>query len=668
MLLANLGAIATFLAWLACIYASIMSVLAVRKSRADWLESARLAAFLSWPLLTLACLLLIILITQGHFEVAYVSRVSSWNMPWYLKVTALWGGQQGSLLFWSWLMSTFIGIALMRDWKQERDLYPYVISVLSITLAFFLLLNNVLENPFVTYWQDAFGTVSTALFPPSGTTLLIPEDGNGLNPLLRHPGMIIHPPMLYLGFIGFIIPYAFAMAALIVGRTDDAWMRVTRRWSLFAWLFLSLGLILGGRWAYDVLGWGGYWGWDPVENAALLPWLSGTAFLHSVVIQEKRGMFKHWNLALVIITYSLVVLGTFLTRSGTLSSVHAFAASSLGPVFLTYITIMAIVAMGFLFYRWNSLKPERPLESWLSKEGLFLLNNLLFMVLVVTILWGVLYPIFSELFTGQVITVGPPFYEATTGPIWLALVILMGVAPLSAWNVGSAKRLGKMLWLPAGVGLLLGVGLASLYHLRWESGAGLSAAFFTAFVTLSEYFRGAAARRRTKNEGWLNALWNMAIRNRRRYGGYFIHLGVVLMAVGIIGVELFQTTTQGSIPLHGSLKLAGYEMHYEKLNQFVAPDGRSVTRAVVSVWKNGQPLGELYPRQDFYPDSQQTSTIPGVRSTLQDDFYVLLAGWEPIAAEGATFKIYHNPLVNWLWLGSIIFIAGISFAAWREEG
>ncbi|MBI4771082.1 MAG: heme lyase CcmF/NrfE family subunit [Chloroflexi bacterium] len=516
-------------------------------------------------------------------------------------------------------------------------------------------------------WQTTGGDVVTRMFPPAGSVAYLPADGRGLNPLLRHPGMIIHPPLLYLGFVSMIIPYAFAMAALVTGRTDDRWIRVTRRWTLVAWLFLSLGLILGGRWAYDVLGWGGYWGWDPVEIAAFMPWLTGTAFLHSVMIQEKRGMLKHWNMVLVILTYDLVIFGTFLTRSGVLSSVHAFAQSAIGPLFFGFIGLTFVVSLSLLFRRWDSLKGQAQLTSLLSRESLFVLNNLLFVGIVVACFWGVIFPLISEIFTGQKVTVGPPFYQKTTGPMFAGLLLLMGVAPLAAWRHSTAKTLGRAVWKPFAASLLVVVALLAAGIRSAGTLLGFWLTAFAAFVTLYEFWRGARARYKTAGESFLVALWNLAARNRRRYGGYVIHLGVVVMAIGIIGNAAFQRETQATLSRGETLTLAGYTMRYDSLAQFDTPDDRNVARAVVSVFRNGRALGELYPRRDYYYSSQQPMTIPGVRSSLEDDFYVLLVGWEPIAESGATFKVYYNPLINWVWAGGLIFILGTLVAAWPDR-
>jgi len=631
-----------------------------------WAESARRAMLLTFPLVAIASFTLIYLLATGHYELEYVYSVTSDSMPLYLKITALWGGQAGSLLFWSWLMSAFASAVTLRRWERDREFLPWVIVVSSVTLAFFLALTIFFENPFARWWQTASGEVA-AMFRPTGAIPLSPSGGQGLNPLLRHPGMIIHPPMLYLGFVSFVIPYAFAMAALITGRTDDRWIRITRRWTLVAWLFLSLGLVLGARWAYDVLGWGGYWGWDPVEIAAFMPWLTGTAFLHSVMIQEKRGMLKQWNMLLIILTYDLVIFGTFLTRSGVLSSVHAFAKSAIGPLFFAFIGLTLVSSVSLLVYRWNDLKAEIEMKSMLSREALFLLNNLFFMGVLIVCFWGVIFPLISELVTNQKVTVGPPFYERATAPLFGALMLLMGIAPLSAWGHSTFKTLGRAVWKPALVAALAVVAIfaAGIHNAVALIGFGLVA--LVIFVTLYEFWRGAMARHRRTGENFVTALWRLAGRNRRRYGGYLIHISMVLMAIGILGMQVFQTETQGTIPQGGSLALAGYTVTFDSVAQFDTTGGRNVTRAVVSVYKGDQYLGDLYPRRDYYYESGQPMTIPGVRSTLADDLYVILVDWQPISAVGATFKVYHNPLVNWLWIGSLVFIFGTLVAAWPEK-
>jgi cytochrome c-type biogenesis protein CcmF len=566
-------------------------------------------------------------------------------------------------------MAAFASAVGLRKWQRDRELLPWVVVVTMVTLAFFLGLVIFVENenPFARFWLTSEGQQVTTLFKPRGATALVPPDGQGLNPLLRHPGMVIHPPTLYLGFVAYVVPFAFAIAALVTGRTDDRWIRITRRWTLVAWLFLSLGLILGGRWAYDVLGWGGYWGWDPVEIAALMPWLTGTAFLHSVMVQEKKGMLKRWNMILIILTYALVIFGTFLSRSGVLSSVHAFAQSAIGPLFFAFIGVTFVVSLGLLIKRWDDLKAENQLGSMVSREALFLFNNLLFMGILVVCFWGVIFPLISELFTGQKVTVGPPFYERANSPLGLGLLLLMAIAPLSVFGRTSWRLLGKALWKPLALSFLVPIFSAIRGTTNLGALLGYWVISLITMVTLYEFWRGALARRRRHGESFPTALWKLTSRNRRRYGGYVIHLGVVLMTLGIIGIEIFQAETQGTLAQGEQLTINRYTMIYESLTQFDTQDGRNVTRAVVSVFRDGKHVGELYPRKDIYYDSQQPMTIPGVRSTLEDDFYVLLVDWEPIGLSGATFKVYQNPLVNFLWIGGLVFILGTIVAAWPDR-
>ncbi len=663
---ANVGFGILVIAFLVSLYGIGAALYGAFKKKPAWIESARLAMLLTFPLISIAALVMVFLLVTGRYEVSFVYNVTSNSMPFYLRATALWGGQAGSLVFWSWLLSAFTSAVTIRKWERDFEFLPWVIVVSLVTLVFFLGLVIFVENPFERFWASPTGEMQ-AMFAPSNAILIEPRDGRGLNPLLRHPGMIIHPPMLYLGFVAFVIPYAFAVAAMITGRSDDRWIRLTRRWTLVAWLFLSLGLVLGARWAYDVLGWGGYWGWDPVEIAAFMPWLSGTAFLHSVVIQEKRGLFKRWNMILIILTYSLVIFGTFLTRSGVLSSVHAFAQSAIGPLFFGFIAITFMITLGLLLWRWNELASEGEMHSLLSREALFLVNNLLFIGILVVCFWGVIYPLISELLTGQKVTVGPPFYEKATGPLFAGLLLLMGIAPLSAWGHSTYKTLGRALWKPGLISLVVLAIVVAMGIRNWAALLGFWLATLVFAITVFDYSRAVLARSRRTGENLIVSLWRLSGRNRRRYGGYIIHLGVVLMALGVIGIELFQTETQGTIRRGESMSLAGYTMSFRSLAEFDTEDGRNVARAVVEVSRNGRVLGELYPRRDYYYAQQQAMTIPGVRSTMEDDFYIILVDWEPISTNRATFKLYHNPLVNWLWIGGFVFILGTMVATWPDK-
>jgi cytochrome c-type biogenesis protein CcmF len=676
-MVANLGFGALVVTFLVSIYGTVAAFYGAIKKKLAWVDSARNAMLLTFPLMALTALCIIYLLITGHYEVQYVTEVASSTTPIYLRITALWGGQAGSLILWSLLMSAFASAVMLRKWERDREFLPWVIIVCLITLGFFLMLSIFVENPFVRFWQSSLGNITPAMFQPGGTTLFTPQDGNGLNPLLRHPGMILHPPMLYLGFVAFVIPYAFAMAALITRRSDDRWIRITRRWTIVAWLFLSLGLVLGMRWAYDVLGWGGYWGWDAVEVSALIPWLTGTAFLHSVMIQEKRGMLKQWNMVLIILTYAAVIYGTFLTRSGVLSSVHAFAQSAIGPLFFIFIGLTSVTSLVLLIDRWNDLRSHEEMTSLFSREALFLLNNLLFVLAAIICFIGVNFPILSEalgivgqkipilggIFTGQKVTVGPTWYRPIIGPIFGGLLLLMGIAPLSAWQFSTAKTIGKAIWKPWVASVVVVAILFIMGVHPWPALIGYWLCSLALFVTLYEFWRAAWARHKAQEQNLLVALWQLIGKNRRRYGGYIIHLSMVLMALGILGIELFQTQTQATIPQGGQIDLGQYSIQLKSLAIFDTADGRNVARAVVGVYKDGKYVGDLYPRRDYYYDAQQPMTIAGVRSTMQDDLYVILVDWQPLSASGATFKVYHNPMVNWLWWGAGLLLLGGIVAA-----
>ena len=645
-MIADIGLLAAWFALIGSVVAALLALYGYWSGEEKWVKSARRAAITVWPLLTVASLAIVYALLTDDFSLAYVANVSSREQPVLLKITALWGGQDGSILFWAWLMATFAFVLLVRRWDKDRELLPHVIVVTMGTLAFFIALDLFASNPFR---RLAF----------------VPPDGRGLNPLLRHPGMVIHPPLLYLGFVGFVIPFAFAMAALVTRRSDAHWIRLTRRWTLIAWLFLSLGLLLGGRWAYDVLGWGGYWAWDPVENAAFMPWLVGTAFLHSVQIQEKRGMLKIWNMVLIILTYGLVIFGTFITRSGVIDSVHAFARSAVGPAFFAFIVITSVASVWMLLRRLDDLRSDNRLESIFSREAVYLFNNLLFITLTFSVFIGTVFPMISELVIGEKITVGPAWFNRVTAPQFALLVLLMGIAPLFAWRRQSLKRLGRSLWLPFLISL---AAIVLLFATGTRSVGALLAFWIVIFVgaaTLWEYARGVVARRRAQAESWPVAFWRLTGRNRRRYGGYMIHLGVVCMAIGIIGTEMFKQETQGTLAVGESMELGGFEIQYNGLRNRRGADDLAIVEADLTLSRDGQTLRSLFPRRDIYQNSGQTMTIPATRSTATEDFYVILAGWDN-AGNLATFKTYLNPLINWLWFGGLVFVVGTVIAVWPD--
>lgn len=655
------------IAFIALIISIAMAINGSRAKSTNILESSRLAALSTFPLLSISLGVLLILLFTNRFEYAFVYETADAAMPFYLKIAALWGGQSGSLLFWCWLLSGCIFIAFLKKDKLDKRLFPWAIVISSITLGFFTLLVILFENPFLRFFINMNGEVITSLIQPPYTLPVTPEYGMGLNPLLNHLGMVFHPPALYLGFVGFIIPFAYAISALITGREDDLWIRSSQKWTLAAWLFLTIGLVLGSRWAYDVLGWGGYWGWDPVEVSALMPWLTSTAYLHSSLLQEKRGIFKQWSAVLIILTFCLVILGTFLTRSGLLSSVHAFSQSPIGPYYFIFTAIMMLGSVLLLGLRWGKLKTSFSAKSYFSRESLFVLNNLLFVAIFLICLIGVLFPIFSELVTGQQINVGPVYYKKATGPLFALLLALMGIVPLSAWSVSSGKNLGRTIWKPLVVSLIIPL-LAFLLKVRdvvailslWVAGASILITFF-------DYFRSAMLNARSRQCSIFISAWRLVTRNRRKYGGYVIHIGIALMALGIIGIEFFQTQTQVTLKQNESVEFSGYSITYRDLVIDTSRDDRERANSVIEVTGINGRTFELKPARDFYYASQQSNTTPGLRSTPVDDLYIILVDWLPVTSQGATFKIYRNPLVFWLWAGTVVLILGTLMALWPKK-
>ncbi len=671
-MLAEIGLASLALALLLALYAAVACLLSMRARGGATLRSGRNAALLTFPATLLATAALVLALMTEQYQMSYVWSVTDPQTPAIYRFTALWGSQRGSLLFWSLLLSLFTFGAISLNWRSEGRLMPYAIATMMATLAFFLGLSLLLENPFQRWWilpdlPEARQVVETALIPP-GAIAPAPENlaasATGLNPLLRHFGMIIHPPMLYLGFVGFTIPFAFALAALASGDLSTGWIKATRRWTLIAWIFLSVGLILGGRWAYDVLGWGGYWGWDPVENAAFLPWLVGTAFIHSVMIQEKRGMLKTWNMTLVIATFSAVMFGSFATRSGVIESVHSFARSEIGFPMLAFWAFMTLIALILLLWRWQrgELRGERQFANILSRETMFVLNNVIFIALFVAIFWGSFaLPIISELFLGVEVTIGAATFEFFVVPLFIAMYILMGIAPLSAWGATSARRLGKALSMPfsltmLSVTLLMIAGTSALVSIL-----GYGVVLFASYVALFEIYRGARARQRGLNENWLRAVTALFRRNQRRYGGYIVHLGVTVIGIGVIGSTVFQTEVQHTLARGETIVIEGYGLRYEDYIRARAVDGRMMNIAELTVLRNGSQVARIRPRVDDYPDMPMT--IAGAHSTLENDFYVLLLGGN---RERATFRIYINPLVNLVWWGGILLIIGTVIAAYPK--
>lgn len=683
-MLSEVGYIALLASFAVAVYSIVVSVLGARRQDEALVLSGRNAALTNVGLVTVATLALWVSIMNQDYQNAYVWSVSSPTMPDFFRVTSLWGSQAGSLLFWAWLMSLFAGASILLNWRSQRRLMPYAIAYMMAVMLFFLGLNILYENPFERWWvipsaPDGQNVVRQVFQPYDGVAPLnsrLGKSAQGLNPLLRHFGMAIHPPMLYLGWVGFLIPFAYAMAALASGDLSTNWIKASRRWALVAWLFLTLGLILGGRWAYDVLGWGGYWGWDPVENAAFLPWLIGTAFIHSVMIQEKRGMLKTWNMFLIIGTFSSIIFGTFATRSGLIESVHSFARSEIGfPMFFFWVTI-TVISVSMIMYRRHQglLRDDHQLKTLFSREGLFIFNNFIFLALFIAIFWGSFgAPIISELFLDTSITLGTDYFMQVTPPLFLILYILMGIAPLSAWGVSSLSRMGRALVVPIILAIVSTFALVVFNNMVHPVAIiGYSVVLLAGWVAIYETYRGFIARQKAHNESPLQSVLTLFARNPRRYGGYMIHLGVTIIGLGIIGSTLFQLETQRTLGVGESLSIGDYQLRYDTFQvRQIAEDGRIMDIAHVTVIRDGNEIAQLRPRRDFFPTSSvegmESMTIAGAHSTLENDFYVLLVGWEEISYARVTFKVYVNPLVNLIWWGSFVLIAGTFFSAYPKE-
>ncbi len=590
------------------------------------------------------------------FNIEYVASYTSRNLPGYFIVSAFWAGQKGSLLFWAVVLSSFAALAQWLTPARYRALLPYVAAVTSSVTAFFILVMLFASNPFER-------------LP------FTPPDGNGLNPQLQNIGMIIHPPMLYLGYISITIPFAFAIAALLSRRVDTGWLQAIRKWTLMSWLFLSIGITLGMWWAYVELGWGGYWAWDPVENASLLPWLTMSAFLHSVMIQEKRGMLKRWNMSLIIGSFLLSIFGTFITRSGIIASVHSFTQSNVGYFFLGFLLLSGILSFTLLYTRWERLEADVQLESMVSREAAFLFNNLLFIGIAFSVLWGTLFPILSEAVRGTKISVGPPFFNKVNVPLGLLLLMLTGVGPLIAWRKASTANLKRQFTWPLVTGAVVALVLLPLRVTDFYALMALALAGFVLGTLTQEFVRGTSARHKMYAESYPTALLQLVSRNRRRYGGYVVHLGMVIYFAAFAGYA-FRTEMEATLRPGDSATLKSpfghtYTFTHLGVSQFEQLN-RVVTQASVQVTKDGREAGVINSekRQHFSepaPGVRQKSFEPstevGIRSTLQEDLYIVYAG-SVEGTEEAVYRFTINPLVIWVWIGGVVLVVGGLITMW----
>jgi cytochrome c-type biogenesis protein CcmF len=605
-------------------------------------ETARRAGVAIFFAVALAALCLVTAAFQNDFSLAYIFHHSNRDLPPPYKFAALWSGQEGSLLFWSLLLATY-GLVLRLRHNVDRRLFAYASVIIAGVQVFFLLLVNFAANPFAMM-QGA-----------------LPADGAGLNPLLQYPEMVIHPPMLYLGYVGFTVPFAFALGALMMRYPGEKWIHITRRWTMVTWGFLTCGIFLGAHWAYSVLGWGGYWAWDPVENASLMPWLTGTAFLHSVMMQEKRGMLKIWNMWLIFATFLLCLFGTFLTRSGLVSSVHAFAQSSIGNWFVGMLALTFAVCLAAFVKNRSHLQSENRLESLISRESSFLFNNLVLLVACFTVLWGTLFPVLSEWVQGHKVTVGPPFFNRVNVPVALLLLLLTAVGPLLAWRKTSFESLKRNFSIPAGAAVGVAIILIAFGMRPWQAQSSLYSlmticlAVLVTVTVFSEFVRGGRVIARHTGQTLLAGMTRLAHRNTRRYGGYIVHFGVALVMIGLAG-SAFNQDKEKEMGYGDSMTVGAYTLTCRSYTQDDKSNYRSEW-AILDVTDNGKPLTTLYPERRFYKASQQMATMVANRSTLKEDLYVVYEGVNETTGR-PIIKVHLNPLVMWIWIGWLTMVGG----------
>src|ERR1700741_3786326 len=614
-------------------------------------ETARRAGIGSFVAVTCAAVALVYTAFTNDFSVSYILHHSNRALPGPYKFAALWSGQEGSLLLWAWLLTAY-GFVLRMRHKVDVKLTAYASTILAGVQVFFLLLLNFAAMPFSLV---------------SGPT---PQDGFGLNPLLQYPEMVIHPPMLYLGYVGFAVPFAFALGALMMRYPGEKWIHITRRWTMVTWLFLTCGIFLGAHWAYSVLGWGGYWGWDPVENASLMPWLTGTAFLHSVMMQEKRGMMKTWNVWLIFCTFMLAIFGTLLTRSGLVSSVHAFAQSPIGTWFWAFLIVVLSVCLFTFILQRDHLKAENKIESLVSRESSFLFNNLVLLAACFTVLWGTLFPILSEYVVGNKVTVSAPFYDRVAVPIGLFLLFLTAIGPLLAWRSSSFKSIRKNFVVPVMAAVVMGIVLIACGVHPWTIFTTDNQGEFYSFIAFSlgalvvtaigsEFLRGAAVISRNTGKNLFASVVQLTRRNTRRYGGYIVHFGVVVIFIGLAG-SAFDQSKEQELSFKQSMTMGPYRIECQSYSQD-SNLNYDTEYALLDVYRGNKKITQLAPEKPFYTASQQPSTIVANHSTLAWDLYVIYAGKNPDTGQ-PIIKVFLNPLVAWIWIGVAIIVFGTGVA------
>jgi cytochrome c-type biogenesis protein CcmF len=640
----ELGAASLIAALLVAVAGVVAGVRASRTAAPGWLGTARRAALVQFTLVSLAVVVLEYLLITSDFSVRYVANTSVSASPLRYKIAGLWGALEGSILLWEWLQALFVLLVAHRAAALRRELSGYALAVLFVVSGVFLIMMTAIASPFERLAQPAL-------------------EGRGLNPLLEVTDMLVHPLLLYTGYVGFVVPFAFAMAALLAGRLDGTWLTLTRRWTVTAWLFLTAGILYGGWWSYRTLGWGGYWAWDPVENASFMPWLMGTAFVHSVMVQERRPMLKIWNLTLITLTFALTIFGTFLTRSGVISSVHAFASGAIGPFLLAYLAVILLTSLGLLVWRWDRLGERAELDALLSRESVFLVNNVLLVAFCFTVFIGTIFPLLAEAVTGAKVSVGTPYFNWVSAPILVVTMLLMGAGPLVPWRRGSWAILGRLLRGPAAVAL----GASLLTWLLGGLPFGLvgleyTLPYFVAAIVLGELWRGTRGRRRATGEPLPTAFARLLTQNHRRYGGLVVHLGVVLVAIGVATSTVGKLEREATLQRGETLELGRYAVKFSRLSALEQPT-HLLVQAALEVSDGGRPLGTLHPGQRLYPGSNSPFASVAVRYGLFRDFYVILGSFDR-EGQWAQIKAQLHPMVAWIWLGGVVVLLGGALALW----
>ncbi|PLR99898.1 heme lyase CcmF/NrfE family subunit [Bacillus sp. T33-2] len=640
------GNASIYLGFVIAIYALAILIIGILTKKQRLVDSGKGGVMAVFVCASVAVAVLLYLLATSKFQYEYVRDYTSSELPLVYKLSALWAGNAGSLLLWTFFLAMYTVMVAFSRKMKGNPMVPYISAIMLANSIFFFFILGFVAEPFKLLGE-------------------VPAEGRGLNPMLQNPGMVIHPVTLYLGYVGLAVPFAFAMAALILKNMDDYWIKMTRRWTIIAWLFLSLGNIFGGQWAYVELGWGGYWAWDPVENASFMPWLTTTAFLHSVMIQERKNMLKVWNISLIVISYALTLFGTFLVRSGVLTSVHAFADSNLGMYFLIFMGIAVIGALYIVMSRYSLIKRSAgEFQSFISKESSFLINNLLLVGAAFAVFWGTIFPLVSEAVRGTKVTVGVPFFNKVEAPILLSMMFIMAVCPLLAWQRSSIKNLRKNFIIPAflsiaGMTLMVVLGIQKAWAV-----IGYGVIIFLFITHYLEFYRGVKARRKMTGEMPVVALYRLMTKNRRRYGGYLVHFGIAFIAMGIIGSQNYDMETMKTLKPGESLDIKDYRVTYEKLDQ--RTEGiNDIVFTDLTVFQNGKRLGVYQPEKVFYGNWEEPSSEVALISSVVEDLYIVLSTWEEDGK--ATFIVKVNPMMNWLWIGSALIVIGSLFAVWNGK-